>query len=93
MPMEAAIIMVQDITAIATKNTIGMVDTIIRNTMAGITDRIITTADTTDTVIIRIGIKDHTSILILVDIDTALIMDKDVMGANMLRMGSLVLFK
>ncbi len=93
MPMEAAIIMVQDITAIATKNTIGMVDTIIRNTMAGITDRIITMVDTTDTVIIRIGLKDHTPILILVDIDTALIMDKDVMGANMLRMGSLVLFK
>jgi len=55
-------------TVIATKNTMGMVNTTTTNTMAGITNM----------VIIRIGIKGQTPVLVLVNLDTALIMDIDV---------------
>ncbi len=114
MPMGFIIIMVQGIKAIVTKNIIGTVPSNIRNTMVGITDRInttvdiidmviirigtvasnirntmvgiteriISTVDIIDMVIIRIGTVDHTSILILVDINATLVIDKGAMGAS-----------
>ncbi len=70
-------IMAQGITVIATRNIIigtdSMVDTIARRS---------TTADTTDTVIICIGIIAQTTILILGGMDATLIMDAGVMGIS-----------
>jgi hypothetical protein len=83
MPMGFITIMVQGITVIVTKNIIGMVASIIINTMVGITDMIITTVDTTDMVIIHISIIiDHISILILVGISAILVMDTGVVDAS-----------
>jgi len=83
MPMGFITIMVQSITVIVTKNIIGMVASIIINTMVGITDMIITTVDTTDMVIIHISIIiDHISILILVGISAILVMDTGVVDAS-----------
>ncbi len=89
MPMGFIIIMVQgimaqSITVIATKNIIDTVGITIIDTdsMVGIIDRRSTTADTTDTVIICIGIIAQTFILILGGIDATLIMDADVMGVS-----------
>jgi len=81
MPMGFIIIMVQgimaqSITVIATKNIIGT------DSMVGFIDRRSTTADSTDTVIICIGIIAQTSILIWGGIDTTLIMDVGIMGAS-----------
>ena len=81
MPMGFIIIVVQGImaqiiTVIATRNIIGtdsMVDSI---------DRRSTTADSTDTVIICIGLIAQTSILIWGCIDATLIMDAGVMGIS-----------
>ncbi len=73
--------MVQGIMVIVTKNIIGMVASIIRNTMVSITDMINTTVTTTDMVIIRIStIIDHISIIILVD--AILVMDAGVVDAS-----------
>jgi hypothetical protein len=74
------IIMVQGIMVIVTKNIIGMVASIIRNTMVSITDMINTMVSTTDMVIIHISIIDHISIVILVD--AILVMDTGVVDAS-----------
>lgn len=89
--MGTIIIMVQDIKGIVTKNMIGTVATTIINTEEDYTDMIITTANTTGTVIICIGIIGHTSILFLVGPDIALTMDIDAMGASILGMKSFCL--
>ncbi len=59
MPMGVITIMVQGIKALVTKNIIGTVASIIINTMVIITDRINTTVDIIDMVIISIGITGH----------------------------------
>ncbi len=84
MDVMATTTIVQDITTtIVTKIMTGMVDTTIITTMAGITDITITMVDTKDTVdrtdrvMIRIDIGHRVSILVLVDMGTALVIAMD----------------